>query len=438
MHGDTIAAIATPLVPAAIGIVRVSGPDVDAVARQFFGTTVAHLTPRMMYTKAITSATNRLIDTCCVVYFKGPHSYTGEDTLELYAHGSPHILRLIITEICAMPNCRLAKNGEFTKRAFLNGKMALPTAESVAAIINATNDRALDIALSQYKGHIYATLTAIRHDLEGCLARIEAAVEFPDDVTDIPSLLPDLSRINNQLHHIIAASDYGRYSHNGITYLIVGAPNVGKSSLFNQLCGEDRSIVTQTAGTTRDYIDITITYNGYALRIVDTAGYRNTTDPIEERGIQKIHELATTVDAYIHVLDATVPPSPLPPNLPAKPVITVINKIDAVKTPPPLNACPVSCITPSGITELKNALLAPFDQSNDVDTTSVLSNLRQLSLVTTCHNHLTRACQSLADHPLDIISIDIRDALNALSDVLGDSITESLLDRIFSEFCIGK
>ncbi|MEK9727831.1 MAG: tRNA uridine-5-carboxymethylaminomethyl(34) synthesis GTPase MnmE [Candidatus Margulisiibacteriota bacterium] len=444
---DTIAAIATPPVPSAIGIIRVSGSSVGLVVQQLFKLQPHKIKPREMVTRYIYSSDGKPLDECCFVMYEGPRSYTGEDVLEIFTHGSIYILNQVIQEICKLDDCRLAKNGEFTQRAFLNGKLSLSKAESIIDIIESNSETSHEIALNQYQGHVYKTIRTFRTELITILEKIEASLEFPDEVGAIQetNVLNELNTIHSELSKIIYNSDYGVLMKKGLKLLIIGAPNVGKSSLLNCLSGENRSIISNIPGTTRDYIDITIEYKGMLINLIDTAGIRETSNEVESMGINKITDLSTSADGFIHVKDATdILDSPLPSEIDtSKPIITVYNKIDQLtsdstskKTP---NSYNISCKTKAGIQDLKDALLASFFNKKAFEPAQMLSNIRQITALKRTNILINQAINNIRNHQtLDIIAIDIREAIHHASNIFGEDFTEELLDGIFENFCIGK
>jgi tRNA modification GTPase len=444
LFDDTIAAIATPLVPSAIGIIRVSGSSVQTVITTLFKDTPPPICERKMHTQYAYDSQGQPIDECCFVFYAGPRSYTGEDTLEIFSHGSVYILQQIILHISGLDGCRLAKNGEFTKRAFLNGKISLSKAESIIDIIESSTQKDHRIALNQYKGHVYDHLINTRTDLMNCLEKIEASLEFPDDVGAIETttVQTDIMNSYQKISAMVSASDYGAMAKKGLSFLILGPPNVGKSSLLNALSGQDRSIVTHQPGTTRDYIDIDIEYDGMKIRLIDTAGIRESPDDIEKIGIKKIQALANVADGYIHVHDANISPPPaLPPYIdPSKPLLNVMNKMDTVSSiSHNKDHYYVSCTTLAGINDLKKGLLNAFFNEKDHEPDHMLSNLRQISELKSAHQKITQTITALNEgYTLDVVSIELRDAISSLSNIIGDDFTEELLDGIFKNFCIGK
>ena len=441
---DTIAAIATPLVPSAIGIIRISGPNVSDVIHHCFGKNINELSPKQMNRGIFIDKDKAELDDCCYVYYKSPSSYTGEDSCEIFAHGSVYILKTMLSSICLIGNCRIAKHGEFTQRAFINGKIPLSKAESIIDIIESNSQTAHDIALNQYKGYVYQTITRCRQKLMQCLEKVEASLEFPDEVGNIKdsTVANDVESINSELVPIIKASDYGSTLKNGLKFVIIGKPNAGKSSLLNALAGENRSIVTNTPGTTRDYIDVSIEYNGVLIQIIDTAGLRDTSNNIEQLGIDKISELSESTDGIIQLMDIQEDTAPIQTTFGHnKPILQVFNKIDTqptgFKQEPDFHY--ISCTTKQGIMELKESLITTFISPEDYKPTQMLCNVRQITELNKAKKYIEQTLQRLNENAeLDIVAIDIHDAIKCLANITGEDYTEELLDGIFANFCIGK
>ena len=336
------------------------------------------------------------------------------------------------------------------KRAFINGKIPLSKAESILDVIESNSDASHQIAINQYTGHVYQTISTCRESLMSILQTIEATLEFPDDVGQIKHqvILNECSTICDTLAPIIASSDYGAIIKKGLSYLIIGKPNVGKSSILNQLSGESRSIVTDTAGTTRDYIDITIEYKGILITLIDTAGIHDTDSTIEKIGIEKIKDLSKNADGYIIIEDANSATPFTPPSFisQSKPIIHIKNKIDlspsTIETSSQSDETPIiytSCKTKEGLPQLKEALVSTFVKPDQYDPQQMLCNLRQIAALNNAFQLIKNARSQIENnHTLDTVCIDLRDAIHELSDIMGDDFTESLLDGIFSRFCIGK
>ena len=452
MKNDTIIALATAPLPSAIGIIRISGPKTLELIEATFNVSKSEIKPRYNeYRSFHHPETDALIDDCCFTYFKDQASYTGESSCEIYCHGSMYIIKTIIDILTSFPDCRLAKHGEFTERAFINGKINLTKAESIIDLIESKDEQSHQIALSQYQGSIYKKIIQYRTILMEILQEIEASLEFPDEVGSINSnsISKRITDILSAMQTIIATSDYGQSIKHGLSFLIIGEPNVGKSSLLNCLSGNERSIVSNEAGTTRDYIDITIEYNGIQITFIDTAGLRSTQHSIEAIGINKIEDAAKSTHGTILLLDGS---KPIPTNAqkiipsfidPDKPIIETINKMDILNDANSnrVNQSTVQKISSkenTGIHQLKQACI---DQVIDktIEPDEMLSNIRQISCLKSAFKILQTIETNINDNwSLDIISIDLRNAINNLSELIGDDFTEELLDGIFSRFCIGK
>ncbi len=445
MNDDTIAAIASAPVSSAIGIIRVSGNEVLPIMSTLFNIDTNSIKSRYMYTKnLIDPSTSKLIDNCCFTYFKGPNSYTGNDTLEIFCHGSTFICQKILTVITSLKNCRQAKNGEFTQQAFVNGKIDLAKAESILDIIESNSEKSHQIALDQYKGAVYKQLQETREELMVNLQELEASLEFPDDVGSINVEHIKVSLMNRlkKLKKIKENSDYGQKIKGGIRFLIIGKPNVGKSSLMNCISGEERSIVSNEAGTTRDYLDMSFEYNGILITIIDTAGIRDTSNEIETLGINKIKELSKIVDGYIFVQDINDTGKADIPDFidDKKPILNVINKVDLSSNKLKLDGVIyTSCLSKIGINQLKNQLINSIIKLDNFESELILCNTRQIASLNETLECISNAMTLLTNNlTLDVICIEIRDAIHQLSNILGEDFTEELLDGIFSKFCIGK
>jgi len=455
---DTIAAIATPYGEGAIGIIRISGPETLKIVKEIFKTPSGKIKPRFAhYGEVINPETGETLDEGVLIFYRGPRSYTGEDMAEINLHGNPLILKEVLSLILSR-GARLAEPGEFTKRAFLNGKLDLTQAEAVAELILAKTDLARKLALNQLKGALSKEIKPLRDELLMLHALVESSIEFEEE--DIPTIEPEelkerLKKILSRVEKLLKTAQTGKAIRSGIKLAIVGRPNVGKSSLFNRLLGEERAIVSDIAGTTRDYIEETVNIKGVPVRLVDTAGIRETADVVEKIGVERSLQKLNEADVILFVLDASQPPAEEDKNLAEmvlkaeKPVIVVLNKIDKGQKldlntlPEGLKRFPivkVSAKTGEGIEELKEKIL----QKAGIYTAeggNIYISLRHEQLLKRAKEALTNALRYLQEgefYSPEILMLDIREATDALGEIIGAVATEDVLGQIFSTFCIGK
>ena len=447
MLNDTIVAISTALGEAAISVVRVSGPLALQIASQ-----VARLplkvTPRQAYLVPVVDAEGGVLDHGLLLHFKGPASYTGEDVIEFHGHGGVLVTQRVLDRWLAC-GARAAEPGEFTQRAFLNGKMDLTQAEAVMDLIHAQSTLALRAANEQLGGAIGREASAMQQEIIPVLAHIEAYIDFPEE--DIsPETGADLLRridvVLGSAQKLIATSEQGRILRHGARTVISGAPNVGKSSLLNVLLGFERAIVSPTAGTTRDTIEEIIQVHGIPLRLVDTAGLREAGDDIERVGIQRTERELERADLVIEVVDGSLPDRNdrlhLPPDL-ARRRILILNKSDlgihADWSGEP-GAIPLSCRTGEGVEPLRDAVRAVIATAGPLATDHPIAiNARHKAAFERSAGHLLAARGLLERNEApEFIALEIRDALQALGEVIGQVDVERILDVIFSTFCIGK
>ena len=464
---DTIAAIATPPGPGGIGIIRISGPlSRDILVRLFKPRqkkdTAKPASHRLRYGWIVDPQDDSPVDEVLAVYMQAPNTYTREDVVEIQCHGSYLVLQEILALILTK-GARLAEAGEFTKRAFLNGRLDLTQAEAVLELIEARTDEGRSLAVGQLQGRLHDQVTGIRNRLLSMRAIIEVAIDFPEDETDIL----DPAALKKQLHQdvelplkeLIAKAGQGRIFREGISGVILGRPNVGKSSLLNTLLQEDRALVTAVPGTTRDTIEEYINLRGMPVRIVDTAGIRETSETVEELGIQRARAKLVEADLVFFMLDASEPPAgedrrlyeSLQENRKKQKVLLVLNKIDINPQADP-NAyrsafyndeelVSISAKHHTGIPELKETVFAMMtgDSSGWDPGADCVPNVRQND----CLVKTLEACQRIIaglDTELspDLLAIDLQAALNHLGDIVGETTTEDVLDLIFEQFCIGK
>jgi tRNA modification GTPase len=447
---DTIAAISTAVGEGAIAVLRVSGPgSINVVSRVFRGSVAPEkMQYRQSHLGEIYDVTG-VIDQVLLTIFRGPHSYTGEDLVEISCHGGILVTRQILW-LLLNAGARSAEPGEFTQRAFLNGKMDLTQAEAVMDLIRAQTELALRAANEQLAGYLGHELAQIQDRLLTTLAHIEAYIDFPDEAIspDTGKMLGHrLEEITGSLTKLVATAHQGRILRHGLRTVIYGEPNVGKSSLLNLLLGYDRAIVSETPGTTRDTIEETINVRGIPVRLVDTAGKRSSEDAIEREGIRRTDLQLGQADLVLQVVDASAPGGYLGQSenvvsLKENNSILVLNKVDLGlhsdwATRPGVR---FSCRTREG-QEALNQAIWDFVMASGLsgENFRIAISARHQACLQKAITDLEAAKASLAKNELpELISIELRDALDAVGDVVGRHDTEDLLGRIFSEFCIGK
>jgi tRNA modification GTPase trmE len=451
---DTIVALATAMGEASIHVIRLSGIGArDIVAKFFKPKNMKRWNSKESFTLhlGIFQDKNSISDQVLIGRMLAPGSYTGEDVYEINCHGGPWVAQKIM-ESCLNAGARLAQPGEFSKRAFLNGKMDLIQAEAVVDLICARTNNAAELAFAQLSGKLSDKISSLRSEILDILAFIEAGIDFPeDDVEELDrnSLKKNIEDALKNVEILIAGSKTGKILREGLQTVIVGKPNVGKSSLLNALLDEERAIVTNIPGTTRDEIRESINFAGILMQLVDTAGIRVSEDLIEQIGIERTWRALDTADLILLVVEAGHPlesdEMKIIQNYGSR-VIVLANKIDLLDKPlyiEPLNGeawIPISVTRYEGFDcleqEIKNRV---FSGNINYLTEPLLSNVRQISALEKSQKALSDALQALENaFPWDILSIDIRKALQYVSEVTGDNVQEDLLDTIFSRFCIGK
>ena len=446
---ELIAAIATPAGRGGIGIVRLSGPDLSRVVEGIVG---RPLTPRVATSTDFVGAHGETLDQGLALYFPAPASYTGETVLELHGHGGPAVLAQILRR-CLELGARLAQPGEFTKRAFLNGKIDLAQAEGVADLIDAATATAARAAARSLSGAFSAEVRALVEGLTELRMFTEATLDFPDEDIEFmerSDASGKLAKLRERLDSIAARARQGSLLREGLDVVLIGQPNVGKSSLLNQLAGDDVAIVTPHAGTTRDAIRSSVEIRGIPLHIIDTAGLRESADPVERIGIERTWATIARADLALIVTDARDPGADadaaivarLPPSLRR---IAVRNKIDLAGIEPkraaPAGAEEVwlSAKTGAGVELLRDAMLAAAGVHEDMEGT-FLARERHLHALRIAGTHLDEAAGHLqaSPPPLELFAEELRCAQQALAAITGDVSADDLLGVIFSRFCIGK
>jgi len=458
-HKDTISAISTPVATGAIGIIRISGPDTLKIISRIFVSNKFNfnspLSHHLYYGTIIDSDDKADIDSVLVAYMKCPNSFTGEDIIEINCHSGLVVLNKILSNILKC-GARLAEPGEFTKRAFLNGKIDLTQAESIIDIIDSKTEASLKIAAKHYQGLLADKLRAVKSDMIDIKSILETTIDFPEDENEIMSrddLLIKYEKISDSIKALISTYNEASIYRSGIKAAIIGKPNVGKSSLLNSILDDNRAIVTSVPGTTRDTINETINIKGIPVNIIDTAGIGSTSDEIEKIGIDKTLATIEDADILILVFDGSNKLDLLDrkviDNLPDKKTIVAINKSDlpqtinsdAIKSINGLiNVVSVSALYNQGIGNLKseiheNIITTDYDISNDI----LISNMRHKTLLekTLVSLKLFKEALNNSLSP-ELISVDLESSLNFLGEITGETTTEDILDNIFSRFCIGK
>jgi len=446
---DPIVAIATPYGESAVGMLRLSGSDILKKIERFIRTKSREIKPRYAHFFTLLDEEGKPIDEGILIYYKAPSSYTGEDMVEMFLHGNPLILRRAL-EVFLKAGIRLAEPGEFTKRAFLNGKMDITQAEAVADLIGARTERARELALRQLRGELSNHINPLREKLLELIAYVEADIEFSEQ--DIPTLTKEqvilaLEEIVSKIKELLSTVKTGEFIRKGMNLAIVGKPNVGKSSLFNALLGSERAIVSDVPGTTRDFLKEELHLEGIPINLIDTAGIRKTADRIESIGVERSIEKLKMSDLVLFVVDASKPLEredwEIYNLVKEKEHICVLNKIDIGVELSVLEAFPegikVSAKTGEGIKELKKAML---------DRVGIFGSEGGRVYLSLRHGELLRKALEvleplkeflkLKDMSPEILALNLREAMNYLDEVIGVITTEEALGAIFSRFCIGK
>jgi tRNA modification GTPase len=441
MTTDTIVALSTPSGVAALAVIRLSGPESHAIIARLVTAEVDGKPGRAVYrTLAHQGAT---LDDVVLTFWRAPHSYTGEETVEISCHGNPHIVENII-QACLSFGARAARPGEFTQRAFLNDKLSLTQAEGLLDLLYAPTERALASARAMKEGRLGQALEAVRAELVDLLSHLEASLDFAEEGIE-PRVGAEFSAriesVRNKIGQLIRTAPLGRILHEGALAVIVGEPNVGKSSLLNALLREDRAIVAPTPGTTRDLIEAPCNVRGLPLRLIDTAGQRDSTDPVEMEGNRRARALLPNAQLLLRVVEAHQPYVETKIELPATiPSLLIANKSDLGRHASlPAEAILISSLKGEGLGDLEAKIEATLLAGMTDETDTVLTiNARQNATLQRAEASLGRALEALRGSGLEIVSIELRDALQDLAEVIGATDNEDILARIFQNFCIGK
>lgn len=457
MKRETIAAIATAMSNSGIGIIRISGPEAFEVADRIFvrknGRSLKEEKANTIHYGFIQDGNDRL-DEVLVMVMKAPHSYTAEDTVEIDCHGGVFMVKKIL-ELVIKSGARAAEPGEFTKRAFLNGRIDLSQAEAVMDVIQAKNEYALKSSVSQLSGAVSKKIKELREQILYEIAFIESSLDDPEHISLDgygEKLLPELEEWLKKAERLLASADNGKVMTEGVKTVILGKPNAGKSSLMNVLIGEDRAIVTEIAGTTRDTLEENIYLHGISLNVVDTAGIRETEDVVEKIGVTRARTAAESADLIIYVVDGS---RPLDENdeeimefIRDKKAVVLLNKTDLnmVVTKEELEekssrrVIPISAKEQTGVEDLEEAIKSMFYQGEIGFNDEVyITNIRHKEALENTVKSLEMVKQSVLDGmPEDFYSIDLMDAYSQLGLIIGEEVGEDLVNEIFSKFCMGK
>ncbi|MCU0452741.1 MAG: tRNA uridine-5-carboxymethylaminomethyl(34) synthesis GTPase MnmE [Bacteroidetes bacterium] len=453
---DTIVAIATPPGEGGIAVLRVSGPEAVAIVDRRFRapTPLASAASHTAHVGAICDAAGERIDQVVCTVFRAPHSYTGEDVVEVSCHGGTLTSRRVMG-VLLETGAEMARPGEFTKRAFLNGKMDLAQAEAVAELIHARSDAARRISLEQLAGRLSSEVQTLRRSLMDAVGLLELELDFAEDgyeFLDRSKIRELLNDAGSSLRRLLESYRAGKVFRDGVKLVLTGAPNAGKSSLLNALLKESRAIVTEVPGTTRDVIEEGLSIGGVLFRVVDTAGLRPTSDPVEREGVERAHEQLRSADVVIWVVDLMAPIQPTKEaieSIGSSHVIVALNKSDVIARSSSTRmdieddsrALRISAKTGDGIQRLEEEMLAVAVGRTPSDNTegATVTNARHYDVLRRASRSLTLALESLEGGKTgEFLALDIREALNTLAELTGEVTTDDIMNAVFSKFCIGK
>lgn len=461
MELDTIAAISTPMGEGAIAIVRLSGDEAIQIADSLFkgvkGKDLRELpTHTIHYGKIIDPKTDQVVEEVMVSLMRGPKTFTREDVVEINCHGGLVSVNRVL-QLALENGARLAEPGEFTKRAFLNGRIDLSQAEAVMDLIRAKTDRAMNVALNQMEGRLSRLIKKLRQELLETLAQIEVNIDYPeyDDVEEMTHrvLIEKARLVKKELENLLQTGEQGKILREGLSTVIIGRPNVGKSSLLNSLVHENKAIVTDVPGTTRDVIEEYVNVRGVPLRLVDTAGIRETEDIVERIGVERSRQVLKEADLILLVLNhgdhLTFEDEQLFKTVEGMDVIIIINKIDLPrkiemeKVRELAGASPIittSILNDEGLDQLEEAISSLFFAGTvEAGDLTYVSNARHLALLHQAKTSINEAIFGIESGvPIDLVQIDLTRAWEILGEIIGDSVQDSLINQLFSQFCLGK
>ncbi len=451
---DTIAAVATPPGEGGVAMVRLSGPDAKRIGREILVRKDTDWESHRLYHGRVRNpGSGAVVDEVMFAFLREPRSYTGEDTVEIHCHGGPYVVRQVLGLTLAR-GARHAEPGEFTKRAYLNGRLDLAQAEAVLDLIRSRTDKAAGIALGQMDGGLSQEVQALREQLVDTLVQVEAAIDFPEEEIELlqrEALSRQVAEVVERVSALAGSYEWGRLIREGVRVCMVGRPNVGKSSLLNALLGVDRAIVTSTPGTTRDFIEETANLNGLPVVLWDTAGIRDRTEGVEQIGIDvTLRRLAESQGCMV-VLDGSVPLTAedmdVMERVQGMAGLVVVNKSDLEQRIersavsgrlPELRQVEVSALMGQGLETLRGALRECFMDSAE-EPEIVVTNVRHKAALERATASLVEVHRALDQGlPPDIVAVDLQEARDSLEEIIGTVTNEDILDRIFSQFCIGK
>lgn len=447
---DTIAAISTALGIGAISIIRVSGTEaISNVNKIFKGKDLSQVPTHTIHYGHIIDG-DKIVDEVLVSVMKGPKSFTTEDIVEINCHGGIATTKKVL-ELLLLNGCRLAEPGEFTKRAFLNGRIDLLEAEGVMDVLNAKTEKSRNLAINQLSGKTSKLIEDLRQEIVNVLANIEVNIDYPEyeDIEQLgySELEPKMNNIYDEICKILKDSENGKIIKEGIDVSIIGRPNVGKSSILNRLLEEDKAIVTDIEGTTRDIVEGTINLGGLIVNFIDTAGIRKTDDVVESIGVKKSLDLINKSDLVLYVLNNNEELSnddkEILNELKSKNHIIVINKMDLSKKldlQDESNIVYISALEDKNIDKLKEKIKEIYNVDNiETDDLTYLTNARSIALLKEAKNAIEESKQGIQNLvPIDVIEIDIKRAWNLLGEIIGKTYQEELINQLFSQFCLGK
>ncbi|NMA92790.1 MAG: tRNA uridine-5-carboxymethylaminomethyl(34) synthesis GTPase MnmE [Firmicutes bacterium] len=458
-RGDTIAAISTPLGEGGIGIVRLSGPDSFRIGEKLFqpARKPSGIYPknRYLYHGFVKNEAGELLDEVLLSFMKAPHTFTREDVVEINGHGGATVLRMILKEVIRA-GARLAEPGEFTRRAFLNGRIDLSQAESMLKLIRARSEKAVKIATANVQGILSSKVEELRERALVILAHLEARLDFPDEINeeqDLSFIGKELVALEKGVERLLKGAERGLIYQEGVATAIIGKPNVGKSSLLNALLGQKRAIVHEAPGTTRDLLEGLLVLEGFTIRLIDTAGIHGATGPVEQIGVEQSREVAGRARLLLIVFDGSSPMTKEDEVIIGllqedQKAVFILNKMDLglreeyrslSEKYPEVPLVSISALKEEGLEELEGAITGLLGHKPALEEVEpLLVSMRHLEAVTGALEAVQRARLAWGTEPMELVSYEIRSAWGNLGEITGDTVSDELLDYIFKEFCLGK